>query len=133
MALQSIPLIAKEYMDPSTAAKKTFDLPKKPAKGGIPALEKSTMANVTASVGLALDRELKSVIDLTNSSFFLIDGNEGLWASALFTREDRSPVKPANEAVLKGARWARSTISQAVDGVFFFEGPPSWARSSTAP
>jgi len=63
--------------------KKTFNLPKKPAKGGIPALEKSRMANVTANVGLALDRELKSVIDLTNSSFFSAAAQR---ASNLLTR-----------------------------------------------
>jgi hypothetical protein len=62
--------VAGRYIDPSTAAKETFDLPEKPAKGGIPALEKGGMANVTANVGLALDGELESVIDLTNSSFF---------------------------------------------------------------
>lgn len=88
MALRSIPLMAEKYMDPSTAAKKTFNLPKDPAGGGIPALGEGMMANVTADVGLALDRELKSVIDLTNSFFFLIEGDEGLWASELLARGD---------------------------------------------
>jgi len=36
------------------------------------------MANVTASVGLVLDNELKSVIDLKYSSFFLIEGRAGI-------------------------------------------------------
>jgi len=100
MALQSIPLIAKKYIDPSTAAKKTFNFPKKPAKGGIPALEKSMMANVTANVGLALDKELKSVIDLTNSSFFLGAEIASLWASKLLTRE------AGGQGVVFGPAWA---------------------------
>ncbi len=83
MALQSIPLMAKKYIDPSTAAEETFDLPEKPAKGGIPALGEGGMANVTANVGLALDGELESVIDLTNSSFFSAAAQR---ASNLLTR-----------------------------------------------
>lgn len=67
--------MAKKYIEPSTAAKETLSLPEKPANGGIPALEKSTVAKVTAANGLALERELESVIDLTDSSFFFIDGS----------------------------------------------------------
>lgn len=59
------------------------------------------MAKVTAEVGLALERELKSVIDLTNSSFFLTQGagiseeiGKSLCESTLLTEEESKERGP---------------------------------------
>ena len=61
MTLVSTPVTAKKYIEPSIAAKKTYILAQKPAKGGTPAIENIPKATVIAISGLIFDMATKSV------------------------------------------------------------------------
>ena len=70
MQLVSTPTNTIKYIEASIAAKKTYNLEKKPAKGGTPAIENIVNAIVIASSGFILDKPIKSVKYLTRPDLF---------------------------------------------------------------